>query len=248
MLTENNVKLQKIINFLETWAPLDTQAKWDNCGLQIGDPNADINSIVVAMDVDVPLLAQLEEEPADLVVTHHPLFFKGIKSCRYNTDMGKILTSFIKNDRHLYTAHTNLDVAEGGVNDCLIKAYGLDPNEGKALSEGFGKYFKLKEPIDVQGLVEKHGGTLLGDLNQEQVQKIAFCCGSGKSFLSSLPGRGVTFMVTGEIGYHDEIYSELNGITVLCLGHRESENVVLPEIQRRLSENFDGVDVRVFRR
>lgn len=242
------VSLRKITNFMEAWAPLENQAKWDNCGLQIGDKSALISSVIVAMDVDLPLLTHLEKEPVDLVITHHPLFFKGIKSLRYDTDMGRILSSFITKNRHLYSAHTNLDVAEGGVNDCLISAYDFKPADGKELSEGFGKYFKLKDAISISDLQKKHGGTLLGDLNQKTTNKVAFCCGSGKSFLASLPDRGITCMVTGEIGYHDEIFCELNGITVLSLGHRESENFVLPGIQSRLQKQFKILDVRLFLR
>ncbi len=127
------MKLKKIINYLEDLAPLKLAENFDNCGLQIGNLNQEIKKILVAVDIDNKVIAELTKHNYDLVITHHPLFFKPITQIDLNTDYGKIIETFIKNDISLYSMHTNLDYAENGTVRALINKYGFDDKKAKLI-------------------------------------------------------------------------------------------------------------------
>jgi len=235
-------KLTQITTFLETWAPLETQADWDNSGLQLGNPDSDITSIGLAIDINQTVLKKIAANPVDLVITHHPLFFSPIKQLHFQKDIGLAVSTLIRHNCQVYTIHTNLDVAKGGVNDSLIPQYDLDPKKGTIFKSGFGKWFSIP-PVTIDHLKEKLPCRVVGDLSINPVTKIAFLAGSGKSFLSEIANLDIQIFVTGELGYHDEIFCELNGICALLLGHKESEVFVLHEIQRRLEKEFSGLKI-----
>ena len=131
-----------IMNLLYKWAPPELAAPWDNVGLQIGDTSQRVSSVLLSLDVDTECLTQLDVDDYDLVITHHPIFFKPLKQVLFDSDMGAILETFLKLKVSLLSLHTNLDAAEGGVNDALIGAYGITPHTGRPLSrDGLGNGF-----------------------------------------------------------------------------------------------------------
>ena len=120
------ITVSNILSTLDSWAPIDTAEKWDNCGLQIGDPESNVSSILLSLDIDNHALKHIEQNNYDLIITHHPLFFTPIKQLNTQFDIGKITKSLINTNTALISFHTNLDKVKGGVNDCLIKKYKLN--------------------------------------------------------------------------------------------------------------------------
>ena len=119
------MKLQDLINYFENFAPQDAQEDWDNAGLQVGDPDKEINTIVIALDPDSRALEYCIEKDADLLITHHPLLFNSFK--RLSTkdpDENKILR-FIKNDIAVFSMHTNIDKMPWGTNFALADELNL---------------------------------------------------------------------------------------------------------------------------
>jgi GTP cyclohydrolase I len=230
------ITLQTIQTWLHKWAPPETAASWDNVGLQVGDLNQEIKSVLVSLDVDKPTLKNMSKVKPDLVITHHPIFFKGIRSINYSSDMGQILSQFFKTKSALLSAHTNLDVAIDGVNDTLIKKYGFDPKNKKPISGAFGKVIKVKKTI--AELTKVMTCTIQGDTTRKTVERIGFCCGSGHGLVSSLPRLKIDCFITGEITYHDHVFCDMHNITVLTVGHKESEDLIVPVIKTKLSESF----------
>ena len=238
--------LNQIISYLHQWAPPSLAAEWDNVGLQIGDPKAEINSVLITLDVDVATLAYLETHPVDLVITHHPVFFKPLKKIRYDLEMGRIISSFVKNDRHLFSMHTNLDAAENGVNDALIEQYGLDPTLGKPMCEGIGKSFNLDTPQKITTFLNVLPGKLVGHTDLKQVKRVGFCGGAGRSLLGKAYTIGLDLFITGEVGYHDEVSAQFNELGILTLGHKESEVFGLEKIKSKLTTQFSELKVSVY--
>ena len=237
--------VQSIMTCLEQWAPLHLAASWDNVGLQIGSADIVFSEIVIAMDVDEDVLAYIKDKKHVLVITHHPLFFKPLAQLRYDQDMGKIISQFVLGQHVLYSAHTNLDAAEGGVNDCLVTHYGLNPKDGQVISDGFGKvFFDLSLSFD--SLKKKYPVRLEGDIRDDVVERLAFCCGSGHGFIQSIIDLKCDTLVTGEVTYHDQLRCKMNGIRVMSLGHKESEIFVLNHIQSRLLKSFSNLKTTVF--
>lgn len=114
-----------IIDVMHKWAHPGLIDEWDNTGFQIGDPNREVSKILIALDLDREVFEKALEEEAEMIITHHPLIFKPIKSIVYSSYKEKLIYDIIKNDLVVYNAHTNLDLAKGGVNDTLANLFGL---------------------------------------------------------------------------------------------------------------------------
>ncbi|MAQ64739.1 Nif3-like dinuclear metal center hexameric protein [bacterium] len=218
-----------IKKIMDKWAPPDTAEEWDNVGLQIGDPYLELTEIIIALEVDEAVLAYLEDKQSCCVITHHPLFFKALRQIRYDQDLGHIIQVFSKGNHHLFSAHTNLDYAKDGVNDCLIEKYGLLPKQGQPLLHGFGKFFDMPavsyETLCAVLPCEKKGAVAVDPVN-----RLAFCAGSGHGFIKRVIDLRVDTFITGEITYHDHVTCRMNGVRVLVLGHKESENFICNRI------------------
>ena len=114
-----------VLDFLEKLAPAHLAESWDNVGLLVGKPQQPVRAIVTALDVDAAVVDFALEQGADLIVAHHPVIFKAITSLRQDTPQGDLLYRLIQHQIAVICAHTNLDAAEGGVNDALAAALGL---------------------------------------------------------------------------------------------------------------------------
>ncbi len=237
------IYLQEICEILEKWAPKSQAASWDHVGLEIGNPAAIVSRVLVSLDVDLACLKAVQTEKHQMVITHHPIFFRPLSEIRLDHDLGQIISRFIKSDTALYTMHTNLDVAEGGVNDCLIQRYGIPPETGTVFPQGFGKWVKNDREFTIEQLAAVLPCRIAGDQRPKTVRRIGFCCGSGKSLLSECRDLKIDVFITGELSYHDEIFCELNGITAVLAGHKETEILVLPKLQAYLNTHFPSLQI-----
>jgi len=225
--------LLDIKTIMDHWAPPDTAEDWDNVGIQMGDPNRDLTDIVISLDVDEAVLASLQDRQSCCVITHHPLLFKPIKQIRYDQDLGRIIQAFSQGNHHLFSAHTNLDYAKGGVNDCLIDQYGLSPKQGQPILQGFGKFFDNPKRSYEQ-LVAVMACDQQGAITADPVKRLAFCAGSGHGFIKRVIDLKVDTFITGEVTYHDHVACRMNGVRLLVLGHKESENFICQRIHDML--------------
>lgn len=227
---------------MEAWAPLDLAENWDNVGLQLGEPSFAIRHVCIALDVDESTIEYLHRHDCDLVITHHPLFFKPLRYIRYHSDIGKILNLFFKKNISLLSYHTNLDRAKNGVNDCLINAYSFDANQSTPFAK-FGKYVHNLPNYSLDDLAAMHNCRVLNFSSKSIPEKIAFCGGSGHGLIPYLYNEEIDCFITGEITYHDEVFCQLHGISVLLLGHRESEVGITKEIAKYLHKFFPQISL-----
>ncbi|WP_213818416.1 Nif3-like dinuclear metal center hexameric protein [Garciella nitratireducens] len=120
-----SIKCQNVMNIIEKLAPKILAEDWDNVGLQVGDPRADIEKILICLDLTEEVLKEAIQEKANMIITHHPFIFKPLKNIRMDLSSGNIIKQLIKKEINLYTAHTNLDIAENGLNDMLAEKLSL---------------------------------------------------------------------------------------------------------------------------
>ncbi len=111
------INLQQIVSTMSKLASHSEALEWDNVGLQVGDYNNEIKKILVALDINEQIIEEAIEKNADLVITHHPLIFNGIDNIHTQTSKGRTIFKAIKNGIAIYSAHTNMDIAQGGLND-----------------------------------------------------------------------------------------------------------------------------------
>ncbi len=118
-----------LINYLEQLAPRRMALEWDNTGLQLGEAGGSVSAVLLSLDVDNRVLAEAVAMEADFIVTHHPLIFRPLKSLRTDQPQGRLIADILAAGIRVYTAHTNLDVAQGGVSDALAAVLGLERSE-----------------------------------------------------------------------------------------------------------------------
>ncbi len=119
------MQVKEIARIVENLAPTHLKEEWDNVGLQLGDPNASVQRILLALTPSLSVVEEAVAQGADMIVSHHPLLFKGTKTLCTDKTIGAISRLCFKHDIAIYCAHTNLDVAWGGVNDVLAECLGL---------------------------------------------------------------------------------------------------------------------------
>ena len=221
---------------LEQWAPLQYAEDWDNCGLQVGRRDKALQKVMVALTPGEAAIQAAVDAKVDLLLTHHPMIFKPTKSVTTDTVLGQSIIKLIQHDINLYCAHTNLDIAVGGVNDVLAKALQLQNVEIlETITEdyGIGRVGNLSTSVSLEQFLTMTATRLgcghlsyQGDLNKE-VQRVALCGGSGISYLKAAKKSGADVYVTGDMKYHDaQLASEL-GICVVDAGHFGTEKHVV---------------------
>lgn len=247
------MKCQIIMDALERIAPKTLAEDWDNPGLLVGAYNQEINKIMVCLDVSDSVIAKAVIENVDMIISHHPLLFKAIKNIRTDLPLGRQLQQLLKHDIAVAAAHTNLDIAEGGVNDVLAAAIGLEKlaafvitrqtAEGKIASLGrigrlseamtaadFAVHIKNVLPTDYVRLVEAG--------SRRPVRKVVICSGSGAEFIERAAFMGADAYVTGDVKYHDAQRAKELGIHVIDAGHFGTEYPVVKALQQRLAEEL----------
>ncbi|SIQ73370.1 Nif3-like dinuclear metal center hexameric protein [Halanaerobium kushneri] len=114
-------KVAEVVQLVGELAPGRLAEDWDNVGLQVGDLNQEVENVLLALDFNNEIFTEALDKNCQLIITHHPFIFNGIKSVDAQSESGKLIYGLIKNDISLFSAHTNLDIAEGGLNDYLIR-------------------------------------------------------------------------------------------------------------------------------
>ncbi|WP_033170327.1 Nif3-like dinuclear metal center hexameric protein [Selenomonas sp. ND2010] len=246
------VKCQVVMDALETIAPKRLAEEWDNPGLLVGALNQEIHKILVCLDVSDAVVEQAVAEGADMIVAHHPLIFRGIKKLRTDLPLGHRLQQLIKHDIAVAAAHTNLDIAEGGVNDVLAHAIGLSKLshfvmesqdvDGSVIS--MGRMGSLPAPMTVQDFARQVREALptdyvrLVDAGARPVRKVAICSGSGAEFIQKAAFMGADVYVTGDVKYHEAQQAVEHGMHVIDAGHFGTEFPVVEVLKDRLTEEL----------
>ena len=119
------VLAKQIIESMEQWAPPHYAESWDNVGLMVGSKQRDVSKIITTLDITPEVIEYAIVEQAQMIISHHPFIFKGLKSLHLDSPQGKLIEKLIKNDIVVYSAHTNLDITIGGLNDMLANRLGL---------------------------------------------------------------------------------------------------------------------------
>ena len=230
------MKLQKIIDVLQSIALDSLAEEWDNVGLMIGDKNQEINKILIALDFNSLVLDEAINLGADLIITHHPAIFNPLKRI---TDKNYIKA--IKNDIAVYSMHTNLDNAKDGVNYVLadlLELYNCDQagmiRYGETIEKTLEEFIEfLKIKFNVQSV------RFVGDMKR-RIKKVAVLGGSGGSMIDDVINLGVDLYVTGECQYNHAQTAYENDLALIVLGHFETENPVIYKLFDMISHRIDA--------
>ena len=235
---------------LYAWAPKELAASWDNVGLLVGDPETTVQTVLVALDITQGVVEEAAEMGAELIVAHHPVMncaWHPVQTLREDDPLGKKLRTLVRENISAICMHTNLDAAEGGVNDVLAEKLGL--TDVLPLGEdGIGRIGALKEEkslaeytsfvvksLGCNGARVRNGGN--------SVRLVAVGGGACGSYIAAAKEKGCDTFVTSDLKYNDFLDTE--GLNLIDAGHFPTENVICPVIAARLREAYPHLNVVV---
>lgn len=235
------IKNRDIFDFLCEKYPLDTACDFDNPGFLVGNADAETKKVLIALDCDLKAVSYAKEMGCNLIVTHHPVIFDPLKS----VTKGSVVYELIENGISVISMHTNLDIAEGGVNDCLCKALGLQNVEVYEAADGFKLRKAVSYESDPDRLAEeikKHLGGTVRYVGGRPIKNVLICSGSGGDFLDDAITGGFDALITADVK-HNVFLDALNaGISLFDAGHYHTENVVVEPLCDILKDKFKGTE------
>ena len=243
--------VQAIESALFALAPRELAMDWDNVGLLLGDPAAEVTHALLALDVTDAVAAEAKAKGCQLIVSHHPLMNvrwhqREMQTLRPDRRLGRLLTTLIKDDIAVISLHTNLDAAPGGVNDALAAALGLeDPGPLPGDESGICRVGTLKEALAPADFAAFVGQTLrAGNVRwcgEHPVWKVAVGGGACGDFIPQVLAAGCDTFVTSDLGYHQFLDAAAEGLNLLDGGHFPTENGVLPVLEAYLQTQFPAL-------
>ncbi len=245
------MKLYELTRFLESIAPLELQETYDNSGLILGPAGLDISGVLCSLDCTLDVLKEATAHHCNVVVSHHPIIFSGIKKFNEQNYVEKAILYAIKEEIAIYAIHTNLDnVLHQGVNEKIAQRIGLEqlsilcPKPGSR-DTGSGLLGYLKNPLKSEEflqLIKKslHTSTIRHTrLVKDEIQKVALAGGSGAFLIKEALRNQADAYITADIKYH-EFFDANDQIVLLDIGHYESEQFTIELLFELISQKFSN--------
>ena len=240
-------KVKEISAAIEDFAPKDLQESYDNAGLQVGNPDMEVSAVLLCLDVTEEVVQEAKDRHCNLIVSHHPLIFKGLKELVGATATERIVIDALLNQISIYSAHTNLDSAYEGVSHEMAHMLSLkdtrvlDPKDDERFGLGVIGYVdptpsieflrKVKETFKVKCL------RYSGQSRQLVIRKVAVCGGSGASLITRAIKEKADVLVTGDVKYHDFTSYGLD-LLIADIGHYESEICTKKILSKIIREKY----------
>ena len=233
---------------LYDWAPRALAAEWDNVGLLVGDPAQEVKRVLVSLDITQGVAEEAVTSDAQMIVSHHPVMncaWHKVQTLRADDAQGKLLRYLVQHGLAACCMHTNLDAANGGVNDCLAHALGLSVlfplNEEKIGRIGtLSCEIPLEEflhtvvkSLRCSGLRFRDGG--------RTVHRVAVGGGACRDYIPQAITQGCDTFVTADLRYND--FLDTHGLNLIDAGHFPTENVVCEAVCTYLKKHFPSLEV-----
>ena len=246
------MKVKDIIKVIEDFAPLSIQEGWDNSGLCVGSPEDEVTSVLLALDCTPELVDEAVAYGADMIVTHHPLIFSGLKKISPEDMVGEAVIKAIRAGISIYAAHTSADKVLEGVSGAMAAKLGLvnvtmldEDGEGT----GLGAVGDLPQPMTAEQAVAfvKDRFALKAMKTSRpsdgMISRVAMCGGSGGSLIKAARKAGAQLYISGDISYHN--FFTPDGFMIMDIGHYESEIEIVDILFSLIKKNFPTFAVRI---
>lgn len=218
---------------IENFAPTETAEPWDCVGFMVETTKTEVSKVMICLTPTDEVINQAISENCDMIVSHHPMFYVNFAKGLLDENNSPQID--------IFSAHTNMDKANGGTTDTIINVLGLK-NVQKQINHDFLRKVELPDPINVEDFVKQllKISPNLRYVNNKKVTKISkifFCAGSGADFIQEAKSLGADCLVTADLKFHTALDSD---IIVFDLGHFESEILI-----REVLKNIIGNDVEI---
>ena len=237
---------------IEGFAPLAIQENWDNSGLIIGSAETEVHGVLIGFDCTPELVDEAVECGADMIVTHHPVIFNGIRKISPDDPVGLTLMKAISAGISVYAAHTTADKVLGGVSGAMARRLALQDikvldEEGEGI--GLGAVGNLPSPMECPAFIEYVRAAFgLSVVRCSRpldipVTRVAMCGGSGSSLIGKAREAGAQAYICGDISYHH--FFTPKDFMVMDIGHFEGEVEICHVLFSLLREKFPTFAVRI---
>lgn len=233
---------------LYDWAPKELAYEWDNVGLLVGDGAQEVRRVLVSLDITQAVADEAVRLGAQLIVAHHPVMnctWHPVQTLREDDAQGKLLRTLVRENISAICMHTNLDIADGGVNDKLAEKLGVEVIS--ALGEDkIGRIGTLscELPLEVflQNVVKSLGSNGVRYIDGgKSVKKVAVGGGACREYIPTAIALGCDTFVTSDLKYNDFLDTE--GLNLIDAGHFPTENVVVPALAEYLKAVFPTLEI-----
>jgi len=229
--------VRDVYRWLDGIAPFETQEGFDNAGLLLGDPSAQVTRVLFALDATLPVVEEASAWGANLLVTHHPLMFGGIRTLLSDQPEGRVLTAMVRAGISLIAAHTNWDRTEGGTGDSLAAAAGLTGIRPVA-DNPYLRAGQLPAPTAAVEYLRALTAALGWPIRMygqpdAPVQQIAVGPGACGDLYQTAALNGAQAFVVGEIKHHELLGAQAMGTVVFEAGHHASEQPGIAALYQR---------------
>lgn len=246
------MRVKDIAAVVESFAPLSFQEDWDNSGLCVGSPEQEVHGVMLGFDCTPELVDEAVAAGADMIVTHHPLIYGGVKKILPEDPTGLTLIKAISAGVAVYAAHTNADKVIGGVSGAMARRLGLTGIEALDKSRpeaGFGAVGDLPRPMEAEEFIEYVKAAFgLKVLRSSRpldipISRVAMCGGSGSSFIQKAMEAGAQAYICGDVTYHR--FTTPAGFMVLDIGHYEGEVEIVDILFSLITKKIPNFAVRI---
>lgn len=232
--------VKNIYDYINSIAPFETQEEWDNSGFIIGDFRKEVKKVVLSLDATKDAALFAKSVGADLLLTHHPVIFNGIKEIKKDSAVYQL----VNGDVAVISAHTSFDKAKDGINDNLAKLLGLENT--RTLENGYVVVGELEQEMSIDDFAQFVGGVLdtkgLRYTDTDKlIRKVAVGGGACGEFVQDAMNNADCF-VTSDLKYHEMLDAKENGWAVINAGHFETENMPFLMIKEKLETLFCDVE------
>lgn len=248
-------KLKEIVSYFEELVPPEMKVDNDNVGLLVGTNETEVTKVIVALDITSGVIDEAINANAQLILSHHPMFFE-LKQVNDNSPAGKKIVKMLQHGISGFCQHTNLDCVSGGVNDALADKLGVavegfldGPHFTKDGQEyGMGRFGYLTSPVDFEDylcdvkFVLNSSGLRYHNASKP-VSKVALCGGTGGNFVETAKKLGCDTLVTADVKYHQFLEAKELNLNIIDADHFCTENVVVPVLSEMLKEGFPNIEV-----
>lgn len=242
------MRLKELKNRLDELLLPSLAYDWDNVGLTIGRQEQEIAKVLLTLEVTMPVIEEAKEKGAELIISHHPFLFRGIKSVVDTEEKGRQIYELIKNDIAIYSCHTNYDIIEGGLNDYAARLLQLRNVQSLTVKEsedrGIGRCGDLPEELSVEDFLKyvmqrfSLSGLRVISGHRRRIRRVGIVTGAGMDFLPASLSKNCDAFLTGDIKYHEAQDALQAGCLVLDVGHYGSEIIFNQSMKELLEKEF----------
>ncbi|HHB75982.1 MAG TPA: Nif3-like dinuclear metal center hexameric protein [Desulfobulbus sp.] len=243
--------VQDILDILEQIAPSSLAESWDNTGLLIGEPDAPVHSLLIALDPVLSLFHEAASCGANVIITHHPALFHPLHSLRTDQPIGSFIAGALQNTLHVIGCHTNLDSTIGGVSDVLARGMQLQDitplvaeKTAANMGCGLGRIGNYVDPMSPQRCIEllrkacDPPWLLEAGPRPAQINRVAVCGGSCSEFAETAKKAGADLFITAEVKHSTARWAEEAGFWIIDGGHFATEHLIVNPFRQRLQQEL----------